>query len=103
MTHGMLFFLLTCSSITVHYNDNMITNLLDKIVIGFIFMNGLRLFLMKENKSIFIVFTFLFVVFVYIYGYANKKYVFDKNDKISKKYHLLMHLLGSIGYHLIVI
>jgi hypothetical protein len=103
----MLFFLLTCSSVTVHYNDNMITNLLDKIVIGFIFVNGLRLFLMTENKSInksiFIVLTFLFVVFVYIYGYANKKYVFDENDEISKKYHLLMHLLGSIGHHLIVI
>ena len=103
ITHGILFFLLTCTSITVHYTDTMITNVSDKIVIGFVVMNGLRLFIMKENKNIFIILTFLFVVFVYIYGYASKKYVFDENNEISKKYHLLMHFIGSIGHHLIVL
>ena len=102
--HSVLFFLLTCTSITVHYNDNIITNVLDKIIIGFIFINGLILFLTKnnKNKNVFIIFTFLFVVVVYIYGYINNKYVFDKNDQISKQYHLLMHLIGSIGHHLLV-
>lgn len=75
----------------------------DKIVIGLIFLNGLILFLTKKNKKIFIILTFLFVVFVYIYGYVNNKYVFDENIEISKKYHLLMHLIGSIGHHLIVL
>jgi hypothetical protein len=42
-------------------------------------------------------------VVVYIYGYMNNKYVFDENNEISKKYHLLMHLIGSIGHHLIVL
>lgn len=100
--HSILFFLLTCTSIAVHYNDNIITNVLDKIIIGFIFMNGLKLFLLKKNKNIFIIFTFLFVVFVYIYGYINNKYVFDNNNIISKQYHFLMHLIGSIGHHLLV-
>jgi hypothetical protein len=99
----ILFFLLTCSSILVHYNNNIITNIFDKIIIGFIFLNGLKLFLTKKNKNIFIILTFLFVVFVYGYGYINNKYIFDKNDKISKKYHFLMHLIGSIGHHLIVL
>jgi hypothetical protein len=99
--HCILFFSLTCSSIIVHYNDNIITNSFDKIVIGFIFLNGLRLFFTKKNK-IFIILTFLFVVFVYIWGYLHNKYVFDKNNEISKKYHCLMHLIGSIGHHLIV-
>jgi len=104
--HCILFFSLTCSSILVHYNDNIITNMFDKIVIGLIFLNGLILFLTKKNKLIFIIFilfTFLFVVFVYIYGYVNNKYVFDEDIEISKKYHLLMHLIGSIGHRLIVL
>ena len=101
--HCILFFLLLCSSILVHYNDNIITNMFDKIVIGFIFLNGLILFLTKKNKNIFIILTFLFVVYVYIYGYVNNKYVFDKNNQISKKYHFFMHLIGSIGHHLIVL
>jgi hypothetical protein len=78
----------------------------DKIIIGLIFLNGLILFLTKKSKKIYIIFillTFLFVVFVYIYGYVNNKYVFDENIEISKKYHLLMHLIGSIGHHLIVL
>ena len=62
-THFTLFFLLTCSSVLVHYNDNIITNILDKIVIGFVFANGLYLFVMKKNKNIFVVLTFLFVLF----------------------------------------
>lgn len=100
--HCILFIVLTFSSILVHYNDNIITNVSDKIIIGFIFINGLKLFLLKKNKNIFIIFTFLFVVFVYIYGYINNKYVFDDNNIISKQYHILMHLIGSIGHHLLV-
>lgn len=104
--HCVLFFLLTCSSLLVHYNDNIITNMFDKIVITFVFLNGLMLFLTKRNENIFIIFivlTFLFVVFVYIYGYINNKYVFDKNNEISKTYHFLMHLIASFGHHLIVL
>ena len=101
--HCILFLVLTFSSILVHYNDNIITNIFDKIVIGFVFINGLVIFFNKSNKNIFIVLTFLFVVFVYIYGYVSNKYVFDKDEQISKKYHFLMHLIGSIGHHLIVL
>jgi hypothetical protein len=104
--HCVLFFLLTCSSLLVHYNDNIITNVFDKIIIAFVFLNGLMLILTKENENIFIVFivlTFLFVVFVYIYGYVNDKYVFDKNIEISKTYHVFMHLIASFGHHLIVL
>jgi len=101
--HCILFLILTCSSILVHYDDNIITNIFDKIVIIFVFINGLVIFFNNSNKNIFIVLTFLFVVFVYIYGYVSNKYVFDKDDEISKKYHFLMHLIGSIGHHLIVL
>ena len=103
--HSFLFFLLTCSSVTVHCADNIITNTCDKIIIGLIIINGLFLFNKNKNKNknIIIILTFLFVVFVYIYGYIKNKYVFDKNKNISNKYHLFMHLIGSLGHHLIII
>ena len=53
--HCILFLVLTFSSILVHYNDNIITNIFDKIVIGFVFINGLVIFFNKSNKNIFIV------------------------------------------------
>lgn len=53
--------------------------------------------------TIIIIVTFLFCVWVYVYGYKKQQYCFDPEKCIADKYHCLMHIIASIGHHLIII
>lgn len=104
----ILFSSLTATSLTVHTNDNVYTNLIDKIVIGSIFLYGAyrltsKIKLETQLFTLFlIVLTFLSNILLYPYGYYSNQFCFHPQKYIADQYHYYLHLLGSIGHHLII-
>jgi cation transport ATPase len=115
--YAFLFLMLTLSSIIHHSSRTKLTNIIDKIALysiifygGYIFFSNLK-GNFKSNieiniktiiKYILIVATFLSVGYLYTYGYLIDDYVFNPECKISQQYHCLMHLISSIGHHIII-
>jgi len=106
-TYLLLFFCLFITSIIVHTENNIYTNILDKIPITAVILYGAYLFWKKiATKSIlkfFIPITFLIVTFLYGYGYLVQSYSFSNDTEIAELYHTLLHLVSSLGHHLILI
>jgi len=104
---AMLFLILTITSVIVHSNDNIYTNIIDKIVIIFVLIYGIYIIYTNFNKNVilavFILLSALFCGYLYIYGFFVKKFVFNENISISRSYHLLMHFICSISNHLIIL
>jgi hypothetical protein len=105
--YSFLFFILTITSLIVHYEDNYYTNVIDKIAVSSIVLYGGYVLLNKMNtKKLFycfiIVITFLICIYLYIYGFIFQKYCFCDEKSISQKYHFIMHIIASIGHHFII-
>jgi hypothetical protein len=104
----LLFASLTATSLTVHTNDNVYTNTLDKIVIGCVVLYGAYRLINKISPEthlftiILIVLTFLSNVILYLYGYYSNQFCFHPQKYIADQYHYYLHVLGSIGHHLIM-
>lgn len=104
----LLFASLTATSLTVHIYDNIYTNKLDKFVIGSIFLYGAYRLINKisPETQIFTIFlivlTFLSNVILYPYGYYSNQFCFHPQKYIADQYHYSLHVLGSIGHHLIM-
>jgi hypothetical protein len=112
-TYSILFLILTVTSLIVHYNDNIYTNIIDKISVLLIVLYGGYLI---YNKSItynhnfyhyififLILLTFLITIYLYAYGYCYNKYCFYEDSNISDIYHSIMHIISSFGHHLIIL
>jgi len=102
-----LFFCLTITSLIFHYNSNIYTNILDKIfVFAIVFYGGYMLY----NKTtidnqicvLLIVITFVSCIFLFFYGYCIKDYCYHPDKCIGDKYHSILHIITSLGHHLII-
>jgi hypothetical protein len=104
--YSLLFFCLTITSLQVHSTHIMHANIIDKFVISFIVLYGGYMLYKKSNKSIslniFIIITFLACLLLYIYGYFTKNFCFHPDTIVANKYHVLMHIIGSIGHNAII-
>jgi hypothetical protein len=103
--YSLLFLLLWISSILFHTYKDIYTNILDKIIIFTIFIYGGYLFYTKNQQNqnnlhkIFIILSFLSTIFLYLFIIYQK----DKYTKtFQNKLHSLLHIIGSLGHHLIV-
>jgi len=113
-----LFCFLTLTSVIYHSNNNIYTNVIDKIAIilivlygAYILYNKIKIDLIDLNnlfnlfnlfKYSIIIFTFLGCIYLYYYGFVNKQYCFCDDDCIAYRYHFLMHIIVSIGHHFII-
>jgi len=105
--YSFLFLLLTISSLVHHSNNTYSTYLCDQISIIFVVLYGLficynKIYKKKYLNLFLILILFLSTIFFYHYGYKIEYYCFSKDKNISDSYHVLMHLISSIGHHLIV-
>ena len=105
--YSSLFFLLTITSVFFHSKSNIYYNLIDKISIFSVFYYGsyqLSRKISYENTPviILIVASFLATIYLYFYGFLVSEYCFHKDKQIGDRYHALLHLIGSIGHHLII-
>jgi hypothetical protein len=103
--YSFLFLLLTTTSLIVHYNNTIYTNIIDKISILFIVLYGgyllFRSFSVDPYRLV-IVATFIGTILLYIYGYMIEDFCFHPDKSIGCNYHCILHLIGSIGHHLII-
>jgi hypothetical protein len=110
-----LFFCLTITSLIFHYNSNIYTNILDKIfVFTIVFYGGYMLYnkttKQQNNKTtiynqiyvLLIVITFVSCIFLFFYGYYVKDYCYHPDKCVGDKYHSILHILTSLGHHLII-
>ena len=105
--YSVLFFILTLTSLIVHYNDNFYTNIIDKIAISAIVSYGTYILYNKLNDNnrincTIIIVLFLACIFLYCYGFITKQYCFCDERCIAQKYHFIMHIISSIGHHFII-
>lgn len=104
--YSFLFFGLTITSLQYHSTHTMHANIIDKVVIAGIVLYGGYMLYKKSDKSIsiniFIITNFLACVFLYIYGCFTNNYCFHPDSIIANNYHVLMHIIGSIGHNFII-
>jgi hypothetical protein len=103
--YSFLFLLLTISSVSVHTEDILWINIVDKLIIVLIFFYGSHLLWEKKysfESIILIISTFLFCVVVYIYGFAYQCFCFDESKNVAQCFHALMHIIGSFGHLLLI-
>lgn len=113
--YALLFFILWITSLIVHANCNIYTNLLDKLAISLVVLFGGYIFYTKLIEKydtimmsqimmiITIIATFLLTIYLYCYGYFCNDYCFYQDDDVSQLWHSLMHCIGSFGHICIVL
>ena len=95
---------LSLLSILYHLTKNRTVDLLDKLCIaGVVLQGGKHTYLnfAFDGYSIITITTYGSAIWIYHYGFITHMYVFDKNEEIGNNYHMLLHLLSSIGHHAI--
>jgi hypothetical protein len=110
--YSLLFLLLTVTSICIHSKVDFYKNsrtticILDKIMIGCIVIYGAYIFYTKSDKSIIlniiIIITFLTCIWLYYYGSYTNDLCFHKDILIAENYHAILHMIGSLGHHMII-
>lgn len=80
--------------------------MLDKFfVFAIVFYGGYMLYHKTTRYNLFfvllIVMTFTSCVYLYYYGYYVNDYCYHPDKRIGDKYHILLHVIGSFGHHLI--
>ena len=100
-----MFFTLFITSLIVHSNYNIWTNILDKIpIMGVVSYGAYRLSKkFHQTGSSFIPLTFIAVIFLYCYGYMTSSYCYDPDSEVASLYHSLLHGISSVGHHLIML
>ena len=119
--YAFLFSLLTLSSIIHHSSKTQLTRNIDQIALYTVISYGGYKFyehyktisatttatgnpfdLTTITKYALIIITFLSCGFLYFFGYFTNNYVFHPEYITGQLYHVLMHLCGTIGHHLII-
>ena len=106
--YAFLFLCLWLTSVLYHSNRSTTNYILDKLSIGGVVLYGGYLFLMKWDSisttiALIIILTFLSTIYLYSYGYAKQIYCFDNNQERGILFHSGLHIISSIGHHLIAL
>jgi hypothetical protein len=107
-TYSVLFTFLFITSILYHTYYSDIFFYVDKLAIMLVILYGGHLLYMKYKymsfvRIISIFTTFVTVGFIFYYGYFTKQYCYDPVPITGLYYHSILHLVSSIGHHLITI
>jgi len=109
-----LFFALLITSLLQHSHYNLLTTILDKIVIFSIVFYGGYLFYSKISSKIvelnvrqyflsyIIVITLILTIILYCYGYLNNCFCYCNDQIEAYVFHVFMHCVGSLGHCCIV-
>lgn len=104
--YGLLFIILFITSILFRLYPMNAVFMIDKIAVNAVVLYGGYILYHRSLSSIgttLIVSTFLLTVYLFYYGYLTQTYCYDKEYQTAKKYTSLLHLLSSLGHHLIVL
>jgi hypothetical protein len=109
--YAAAFMLLTITSLIHHANTTKLTYVFDKLACIIVVLYGGYFFynkclnIKKPIQYVYatiIIITFLLTLFLYYYGFQCKHYCFSLDDNVAQFYHVLMHMVSSLGHHLII-
>lgn len=106
--YSLAFYTLSITSIVVHgIHYSFETMILDKLAISSVVILGGNYFFSKRNDlsltySLCVITTFILVVLLYFYGYLANQFCYDENKDFAYICHSILHLIGSIGHHMII-
>lgn len=104
--YSVLFVLLTTSSVINHWNTSPLKQTIDKICVYAVVLYGLYVFMNKKYSigyQVIILMLFISTVILYNIGKYTCTMCFDPDDNVKYMYHVLMHILASLGHHLIIL
>jgi len=106
--YAVLFTLLFKTSIVWRLYPSTLTFVLDKAVLNaVVFCGGYILYTRLPNIHLmwilFIMTTFVATVYLFYYGYITKSYCYDTKKTVAANYHSLLHVIASLGHHLIIL
>jgi len=101
----LLFCGLSLTSIFFHTYGCPYMCILDKgMIVGIVLYGGYTIYQKSSpHYAAAIVLTFLATLFLYYYGYCIKNYCYHPDKSVSDRYHALLHVISSIGHHLIIL
>ena len=109
--YAAAFMFLTITSLFYHsHMTSKLIYVIDKIAIIIVVLHGSYFFYIKcfdIQKPIeyfyatTIVIMFLSTLFLYYYGFQCQKYCFSLDIDVAQFYHVLIHIISSVGHHLI--
>ena len=105
--YSFLFIILTITSLIVHSNNTIYTNIIDKFAVASIVLYGGYMLFTKINIEKFleislIVSAFLICIFLYMYGYFTESFCYHPEKEIGDIYHSFLHFIASLGHHFII-
>lgn len=104
--YSFLFALLTTSSVINHWNSTPLKQVIDKMCVYAVVLYGLYVFMNKKYSvinQIIILLLFISTVVLYNIGKYTCTMCFDQDDDVKYAYHVLMHILASLGHHFIIL
>jgi hypothetical protein len=115
--YSLLFLGLFTTSVIYHYYQTILSNIIDKVSILLVVGYGYNIFINKcFNNTLLVEYTlghyicillvgitFLSTIYLYCYGYICNQYCFCENLTTQELYHTLLHLMASLGHHIIMI
>ena len=105
--YGFLFLTLTITSVLNHATHHPLINSIDKVAVYAVAIYGAYHIYSHSSWNqvlmlLVIISTFLITLVLYEYGFRHNKYCFDPDPIASQMYHGYMHIIGSIGHHLVM-
>jgi len=104
--YSFLFGSLTLTSIFFHYSHHMYSRVADKLALFSIVVYGAYELYTKHIESrvylLMIVSSFILCILLFYYGYLTNQYCYDPDPEIGDWYHILVHLISSMGHHAIL-
>ena len=99
--YSFLFIFLSFTSVLFYSFPNIYTNLFDKLAILFVVSYGAYLFSFKTPFKQFVIsLTFLFTILFFFFGYLTQSFCYGPD---GNHYHAALHVISSLGHHLILI
>lgn len=113
--YSLLFQVLTLTSVVVHSNNNIYTNVIDKFaVLSVVLYGGNKLWekvslmqletihLSQWLYLLAIFLTFYATVHLYVYGFFVGEYCWFHETDVQDFCHVLVHFISSLGHHMIL-
>lgn len=106
--YSILFLNLFCTSLLCRFHVSESTYLIDIVAIYLTVVYGAYLYILhfmhfSAVSHGVILSTFLFTVFFHHYGYITKEYSYNKDIYVAKQYNSLVHIISSLGHHMIIL
>ena len=106
--YSLLFVLLFISSIWFRLTDSIEIYIFDQICIYSVVLYGAYVYSIKQTQlhpllHILICSTFVATILLFHYGFYTSSFCYDLDKETSHLYHSLLHIVSSIGHHLLIL